>query len=427
MKKVSFLFSASAPIMGLSAIAGPALAQDVVFKPIVEARLRYETVDQAGPAPLSTSRDAHSVTMRLRAGGEVSKGPWAFLAEAEGTLAIDEDYNSGVNGKTLYPIVADPETVEANRVQIQYRTKPLVVTMGRQRINLDDQRFVGSVAWRQNEQTFDAVRIEYMGIKNLKVDLSYAIAARTIWGMDGGKFGSANRPTDIKGDDVFANISYKTKLGTLTGFAYLVDEDEAVAALRRNSSQTYGLRFTGAQPLAKKVKLSYLASYARQSDHATNPVDYSADFVTAELGLDIAAFKLTAGYELLGSDAGATGIAGGFAFQTPFATLHKFNGWADKFLTTPGTGIQDYYAGVAYTVPKVGKVGPLVASFIYHRFSSDRLSIHYGDEYDAQVTLKLNKHLGALVKYADYDRKGIASYTGDADTRKFWAQIDYAL
>src|SRR3546814_7821694 len=94
---------------------------------------------------------------------------------------------------------------------------------------------------------------------------------------------------------------------------------------------------------------------------------YSADFVTAELGLDVAAFKLTGGYELLGSDGGATGIAGGFAFQTPFATLHKFNGWADKFLTTPGTGIQDYSAGVAYTVPKVGKAGPLVASFTFHR------------------------------------------------------------
>src|SRR3546814_4127303 len=125
------------------------------------------------------------------------------------------------------------------RVQIQYRTKPLVVTVGRQRINLDDQRFVGSVAWRQNEQTFDAVRVEYMGIKNLKVDLTYAIAARTIWGIDGGKFGSANRPTDIEGDDVFANISYKTKLGTLTGFAYLVDEDEAVVALRRNRSEEH--------------------------------------------------------------------------------------------------------------------------------------------------------------------------------------------
>src|SRR3546814_19429767 len=189
-------------------------------------------------------------------------------------------------------------------------------------------------------QTFDAVRVEYMGIKNLKVDLTYAIAARTIWGIDGGKFGSANRPTDIEGDDVFANISYKTKLGTLTGFAYLVDEDEAVVALRRNSSQTYGARFAGAVPFTKKVKLSYLASYARQSDYATNPVDYSADFVTAELGLDVAAFKLTGGYELLGSDGGATGIAGGFAFPTPFATLHKFNGWAAKLLTTPGNGLE---------------------------------------------------------------------------------------
>src|SRR3546814_16312215 len=89
---------------------------------------------------------------------------------------------------------------------------------------------------------------------------------------------------------------------------------------------------------------------------------YSADFVTAELGLDVAAFKLTGGYELLGSDGGATGIAGGFAFQTPFATLHKFNGWATKFLTTPGPGIPDYYAGGPYTVPTFGKAGPLVAS-----------------------------------------------------------------
>ncbi|HEX7743018.1 MAG TPA: alginate export family protein [Sphingobium sp.] len=423
MNKICFLLSAST----LSAITAPVLAQDVTFKPIVEARLRYETVDQDGPAPLTSSRDADAVTVRLRAGGELSKGPFAFLAEAEGTLAIDEDYNSGVNGKTLYPMVPDPQNVEVNRVQLQYRTKPLVVTLGRQRINLDDQRFVGSVAWRQNEQTFDAVRVEYMGVKNLKVDLTYAISARTIWGIDGGKFGSTNRPTQIDGDNIFANVSYKTKYGTLTGFAYLIDEDEPIAALLRNSSQTYGARFAGAVPLAKKVKLSYLASYARQSDYAKNPVDYAADYAAGELGLEVSAIKLTAGYELRGSDGNATGIAGGFALQTPFATLHKFNGWADKFLTTPATGLQDRYASIAYTVPKVGKMGPLVASFLYRRFNSDRLSIHYGDEIDAQVTLKIDKHLSALVKYADYDRKGIASFTGDADTKKFWAQIDYAL
>ncbi|WP_340264066.1 alginate export family protein [Sphingobium mellinum] len=423
MKKLCCLLSASA----LSTFAAPVLAQDVTLKPIIEARLRYETVEQDGPLPLTKDRDAEALTIRLRAGGELSSGPFAFLAEAEGTLAIDGGYNSGVNGKALYPIIADPENVEANRVQLQYRTKPLIVTVGRQRINLDDQRFVGSVGWRQNEQTFDAVRVEYMGIKNLKVDMTYAISARTIWGIDGGKFGASNRPTQIDGDDVFANISYKTKYGTLTGFAYLVDEDEAVVALRRNSSQTYGARFAGVLPLNKMVKVSYLASYAHQSDYAKNPVAYSADYAAAELGVDVSAFRLNAGYELLGSDSHATGIAGGYAFQTPFATLHKFNGWADKFLITPATGIQDYYAGAAYTVPKVGKMGPLVASFTFHHFSSDRLSIHYGDEYDAQVTLKIDKRLSGLIKYADYERKGIASFAGDADTKKFWAQIDYSL
>ncbi|MBT2185921.1 alginate export family protein [Sphingobium nicotianae] len=409
------------------ALAAPAIAQDILFKPIVEARLRVETVEQDGPAPISEDNDATATTIRLRAGGEVSSGPFALLAESEGTLALDEHYNSGVNGKTSLPIIADPETVELNRLQIQYRTKPLVVTIGRQRINLDDQRFVGAVGWRQNEQSFDAARIEYMGIRNLKIDFTYAIAAQTIWGIDGGRFGATNRPTRIEGSNLFATVAYATKAGTLTGFAYLVDEDEPVVALQRNSSQTFGLRFAGARPFSKTVKLSYAASYARQTDATDNPVRYAADYAAAELGLDVSKIRLTAGYELLGSDAGATGIAGGYAFQTPFATLHKFNGWADKFLTTPATGLQDYYAGITYTLPKLGKTGPLAASVAVHRYDSDRDKIHYGDEYDAQLSLKLDKRLTALVKYADYRRKGIASFTGDADTRKFWAQLDYAF
>lgn len=420
MRTISILLCASA-------IATPAVAQEIKFKPIIDARLRYETVDQNGPAPVTSAKDADAVTLRLRMGGEVSRGPFAVLAEAEGTLALDEDYNSGVNGKTAFPLVADPQNVELNRLQIQYRTKPLVVTIGRQRINLDDQRFVGAAGWRQNEQTFDAARFEYMGVKNLKVDLTYAISTRTIWGIDGGKFGATNRPTRMDGDNVFANVSYKFKPGTLTAFAYIVDEDEPVVVLQRNSSQTYGARFAGGMPLSKNVKIGYMASYARQSDHGKSPLRYQADYVAAEGSIEAYGVKLTGGYELLGSDAATTGIAGGFAFQTPFATLHKFNGWADKFLTTPATGIQDYYAGIGYAWPKVGKMGPMAAGFTFHRFDSDRNAIHYGDEYDVQVSLKLNKKLTALVKYADYERRGIASFTGDADTKKFWVQLDYML
>lgn len=405
-------------ILCLTLVAAPAAhAGELTFKPLVDARLRYEHVEQV---PLVT--DAEALTLRLRAGGQVTKGRFSLLAEAEGTLAIIEDYNSGVNGKGTFPIVADPENVELNRLHLQYKSKALTATVGRQRINLDDQRFVGSVGWRQNEQTFDAARVEYTGVKNLKVDVTYALGAQTIWGIDGGSFGATNRPTRIEGDNVFANVSYKFKPGTLTAFAYLVEQDEPVAALQRNSSQTYGVRFAGGMPLSKDIKVSYMASYAKQYDDMPNPVNYDADYWAAELGLEAHGFKLTGGYELLGADPTATG--GSFAFQTPYATLHKFNGWADKFLTTPGQGLQDIYGGIGYTLPKVGAMGPLVATVVFHRFDSDVGSLHFGDEWDASLSLKLTKRTTAMIKYADFEGKGVAGFT---DTKKFWAQIEYAL
>ena len=55
-------------------------------------------------------------------------------------------------------MVPDPENIELNCLQIAWQKNGNGIVLGRQRINLDDQRWVGSVGWRQNEQTFDAVR-----------------------------------------------------------------------------------------------------------------------------------------------------------------------------------------------------------------------------------------------------------------------------
>lgn len=431
-----YLILSTALVSSLIAATAPLAAKEIKLKPIIDARLRFEGVDQAGPAPLTSARDAEATTLRLRAGVEAVRGPFSALVEAEGLLALGPDYNSGVNGKTSYPIVPDGQNIDINRAQLQYKTKQVTLTAGRQRINLDDQRFVGSVAWRQNEQTFDSVRAEITAVKDFKLDMIYAWSARTIWGVDGGYFDGATpvaRLAHINGDNLFINASYKFKPGTLTGFAYKVDQDMSgrtpnwvAVNTFRNSSMTYGGRFTGTQALSKTVKLGYLASYATQSDDGRNPIGYTADYLAGELSLEAKGFKLTGGYEKLGSDAGATGLAGGFAFQTPYATLHKFNGWADKFLTTPQTGLQDVYVGLAKTFPKVGSVGPVVANITWHQFSSDRNGIHYGDELNAQVTVKVSKRVNALVKYADYQRDGTASFPGDADTRKIWLEIAYA-
>ena len=391
--------------IALAAAAGisatPAAAQ--TLKPLIDARLRWESVDQDGFA-----RDADAVTVRVRAGVEAKAGDFAALVEAEGTLALVERYNSSVNGLTGYPTIADPENVELNRAQLQYRGLPkTVITAGRQRIALDDQRFVGNVGWRQNEQSFDAVRVESGALGPVAVDVTYAWSDRTIYGVD-------SPIASIGGDNVFAGASVKLGPVAAKGFAYLVDQD--APGRRQYSSQTYGVRATGAFPLAKATKLALAASFARQSDWQGNPADYAASYWLGEAQLQWKRLGLTGGYEVLGSDGGAAGTS----FQTPLATLHKFQGWADKFLTTPADGVRDLYLGGAYALP-AGK-SPLTFNVVWHRFTSDRLVRPYGSEWDLQLGFKPARQLAATIKFASYQADGFAT-----DTRKLWLQLDYAL
>jgi hypothetical protein len=393
----------------LAALIVPAQANAQDIKPLADARLRYEHVDQDG-----LSRNANAVTLRLRGGLELVSKDWSLLAEGEGTAALGDRYDSGLNGKSSFPIVADPENIELNRFQLQYRGLPgAQVTLGRQRINLDDQRFVGAVGWRQNEQTFDAIRLEYGDPKKLKADLTYAWSVRTIWGIDG----KGARPQSIGGNNVFATVSHPTLLGSLSGFAFLVDQDEARVQSFRLSSQTYGIRLTGSRNLTRATRVTYALSYAIQWDLHRNPNRYRADYWLADVGVEHGAARLGLGYEVLGADHGLPLTS----FQTPLATLHKFEGWADKFLVTPPNGVRDLYASGGYGWKKPFGLDSLTATLIYHRFSSDRLDLHYGNEWDAVISARKGRWT-ATAKLAAYDADEFAT-----DTRKLWLQLEWAF
>jgi hypothetical protein len=393
---------------GLAA-AGPACAQKITLKPVLEARVRYEHVDQQGLA----TTESDGLTARVRAGINASSGPITATVIGQGNLGIVDDYYDGLEGAATRPLIADPENIALYVAQLQYKSKQVTITGGRQRIMLDDERFVGNVGFRQNAQTFDAVRVELTPIKKLKLDVSYAWDVRTIWGING----NGARQQGIGGNNVFANLSYATKIGTLTGFGYFVDQNEPVVQGYRLSSRTLGGRFAGSQALSKVAKLSYALSYAQQEDMHNNPNDYSADYWLADLTLDVKAWKLNAGYEVLGADKGVALTS----FQTPLATGFKFQGWANKFLTTPPNGVRDLYAGASYGWKKVGKIDAITLQGVYHRFDSDILSQHYGDEIDLLASAKVKKYTFAL-RYAHYDASAFAT-----DTDKMWVQLDWAF
>ena len=397
--------AAALPLLSL-ACTMPAAAQTIT--PLIDARLRHEHVDQDG-----LPRNADAVTARIRAGAQMSAGPWSALAEAQGNLAIVGSYYDGLHGSAaLRPQVGDPQNVALYRAQLQYRTAPLTVTAGRQRIQLDDERFVGAATIRNNGQTFDAVRAEVVPVKGVKADVTYAWGVRTIWGVDG----SGARQQAIGGDNVFATLGWISPIGTLTGFAYLVDQDEAPVQGFRLSSQSYGVRLAGARKLGK-ASVTWQASHARQSDYHRNPNDYRADYWLADVAVDLAGPKLGAGYEVLGADRGAALTS----FQTPLSSIFKFQGWADKFITTPADGIRDLYASAGWGWKQVGGLKNVSLQAVYHRFESDRLVRHYGNEIDLLAQAKIGRTT-ASVRYADYDADRFAT-----NTRKLWLQLDWTI
>jgi hypothetical protein len=135
------------------------------------------------------------------------------------------------------------------------------------------------------------------------------------------------------------------------------------------------------------------------------------------LGLDIAGVQIKLNYEALSGD-------GLYALQTPFATLHAFNGWADKFLVTPLDGLIDSFISVGGSIAGVNLLG------VYHFYSSDNLGFEYGQETNLLASWKVSKNLTLLTKYANYQGDKSALNIGrnggapSTDLSKAWLQAD---
>jgi hypothetical protein len=393
-----FLFPASAD--------EPAPAPDTLADalkashPILETRLRYEGVSQDG-----LSEDASAVTYRIRAGLETGAfTDTTFLVEFEHVGGLVDDYNSTINGKTGYPVVPDPEVTELNRLQLVNKSLPdTVTTLGRQRIALDDHRFIGNVGWRQNEQTFDAIRFQNTSFGKVTVDAGYIVQVNRIFGEDS----PAGR---WDGDSYFVNASLPTPAGKLSAFSYIVDVDQGGGSA---SSKTFGARLAGATSLGPG-KLAYAGAFAQQNDYGSSTLDYSANYYLLDGSYSAGAWSAGAGLEVLGSDTSG-------AFQTPLATLHKFQGWADKFLVTPAGGVKDLYAKASFSAGDAGPFSGIGFLAVYHDFSAESGGGDYGSELDLQASAKW-KSLGLALKFADYQADGFST-----DTQKVWFEINWSL
>jgi hypothetical protein len=312
-----------------------------------------------------------------------------------------EDYNSTTNGRTTRPIVADPVGTDLNRAAIEWQSGTTLVAVGRQRINLDNQRFIGGSAWRQNEQTFDGATASTRIGSRVEFSYGYVYQVNRVYGPDDG-----TQAAEWHGRIHLLHARYDAgKAGRLTAFSYLMDLHNASG----QSTGTTGLLWTVAPELGAGWSLPIAASYARQSDRGDAPTPYVAHYVQAELGVAKGTWALKVGEEILSGDPSRAG----HRFQTPLATLHPFQGWADKFLVTPPKGIEDRYVSVG------GKLRAFNLQAAWHDFRADATSAHYGREWDALVSVPFAQRYEAQLKWADYRADGFST-----DTRKLWFLIN---
>ncbi|MCC5849267.1 MAG: alginate export family protein [Verrucomicrobia bacterium] len=370
--------------------------------PALNLRLRAEYGDEDG------KESSTALTARTRLA--YTTAPWEGLSaglEFEATRAADtDDYNAaGVTGNPDKTVIADPPSTELNQLFLRYTRGDITGVVGRQRLVLDNARFVGDVGWRQNNQTYDAVTLTFAPTEDLTLLYGYIDGVNRIFGS---KSEGAQRRLDSESHIV--NLRYSgLPVGTIGVYGYLLDFDNAAAL----SSDTFGVYLDGRVATGEGNAVAYRFEAATQRDNSASATEGDALYLAASGAYHFGPSLIGIGYERLEADVGEDSS---FTFSTPLATLHAFNGWADKFLATPANGLEDVHVRASTLL-----TGDLRFTAVHHWFAATETSDTYGRE----LNLLLVKPLGSatlIAKYANYRADELAT-----DTERLTLEINFAF
>jgi len=388
--RLTALALAIAPALGLAATA-PATTTSL------DLRLRQESVDDA-----NFDKQASAATLRLRAGLQHAFGAhFSARIEFEGTTHLGgERFNSTANGQGAYPVVTDPDNAEINQAWLAWTPNAATrIAIGRQKLNFDNQRYIGASSWRQNEQTFDALDATHAFANGVQLRYSFLGRVQRVNG--------ANNPNEDLArwllDAHLFNVGGKLGPGRLIGYGYFIEN----RTLPLSSHKDLGLRYVVEPDDKANRRWGFTLEAAQQSPYADGADRNHAHYALVEGAWRWQGNTFRAGEERLGGD-------GHYGFATPLATLHAFNGWADRFLNTPVDGLRDRYLGWNR------KFGRFDANIVAHDFAADHGGRGLGRELDASLAFAITPHWTALAKVADFNGEH-----GPADVGKAWLSLEY--
>ncbi len=420
MKKL-MLSMATVPLLvgGLSVSASAAdginVLDDVKVSGQIRPRYEYADVDNNG-------YDAgQALTARIKLNATANLFDVDGLTANIGLIGVYDfgwasEHSDGKDASSLpnngeNDIVLDPAVAMLSNLDVNYQINKTTLHAGRSQVNLDNQRFIGTVGWRQLERSYDTVYVADSTVPNLN------ILAAWVYGLEG-VGGTAQ--ADV--NSVLLHLNYKVMDElSITAYDYMIGAKGAIAGA---SADTYGIALTGTVDVGAKI--NYRAEYAMQTDNTMKISDVEkkvdADYYNIDVSANIQGVIVGANYEFMSG--GATTADGTRqTFKTPLGTNHKFNGWADVYLGgNDNTGLIDLNAKIGYKAKGIGKI-----LAVYHQFTADA-AVGGQDDMGSEIDfLYANKvpgvnNLNLLLKGALFSGGDIGQTN---DVQKYWVQLDY--
>lgn len=392
------------------------IAAEIPGKHEIGMRTRFQQVDDAWLG------DAQAITTRLKLTSRFTlddNEQWQFLIEPNVVYAFnDGEYNSVAIKKLTSPI-PDPQGFSLSKINLHYDSdNDWQLSLGRQALAFDNERFVGKIEFWQTPQNFDAFKFDYNDQFNWHLQYVYSNKVHRIFGQDSTstipkgdiRYGIiTTRPANELGEHQLSahlvNLEYKTDDNlSLVTYGYFV-ENKSIA---RFSTNTIGVRINDEFKPAK-LKYRYTVEFARQQGAYNNPKSYQAWYSLFEASVQYKSHIVQLSQEVLSENNNQ-------GFITPLGTNHKFQGWADVFT---GYGMQSGLRDQYFTYRSRHK--KLRWRLVYHRFNTYQDGGNIGNELNFELAYRYTRKWEFKLVYADYrTEKGLWYFPKSSNDLKTW-------
>jgi hypothetical protein len=336
------------------------------------------------------------------------------------------EHFNGVDASTK-PIIADAPGGDLNQAFLAYDFSDALVKLGRQRLAFDNKRFIGGNELWQNEQTFDALHGVLKLQSNSAVSYSYVANVNRIFGdqADRGNsiydasYNGHNSWDEIppkiqRPDGLLGDHEHNTHLlhlewnewdySQLVGYAYRLRNKNFTS----DSSDTIGASYSfNFKDDLLKYRLQAEAATQKRSEIIDAP---RVPYYLLDAGAGFNTLELSGRYEVMGADKN-------IPFITPLGSLYDFMGWANKFGTTPETGVKDSSLRLLW------RSSPFRVDIRYHIFHAYDGGTRLGDEADLDVMYKPNRKHALSLRFAYFEPEE----SGQPHTRRLYLDYTYNL